>query len=283
MHMLPIAEKTIQSSSNPSLASDVQAVRTRGEIVGCFGTTFDITNPAPGTKTKQAGLFELRENDQVSITEFSIDSVSRTIAEFGEIEHRPQPTPSAGTDRIKPVCIVRLGEIVEHTIEISGWYRLTAKGAMGGDGDTTKGGGGAIVTGTFLLAQRDKLLIFCGVAGRQATEGWGSGGGDGTFVSVQKRESFLIVAGGGGGAAKMDGLDASTEPNDRFGVGSAKPAGKFGSASFGYGGVYSGAGSGSGGGGGSSFVHANVRGVVKQTGNREQASVLIRFAGVNVN
>lgn len=94
-------------------------------------------------------------------------------------------------------CVTELqysGEIVEFNIPRDGVYRITARGAQGGNVNQSKGGRGAVVQGEFELKATETLHILCGGMGRDG------GGGGGTFVSLNSRDNALLVAGGGGGA-----------------------------------------------------------------------------------
>ena len=91
-------------------------------------------------------------------------------------------------------------------------------GAKAADGKCHKGGRGAVTSAAFTLHKGDVLDILCG--GVSDCQGCHSGGGGGTFVSVNTRqlEGILVVAGGGGGtwgnvSKDTDGCDASLEPH----------------------------------------------------------------------
>ena len=117
-----------------------------------------------------------------------------------------------------PCTLSFVREIVQIKIPATGKYQIIAKGAKAADGRNAKGGRGAIISAVFTLQQGDILDILCG--GKSDCQGFHSGGGGGTFVSVNKidLEGILVVAGGGGGtrgcdSEDPDGCDASLEPD----------------------------------------------------------------------
>ena len=93
------------------------------------------------------------------------------------------------------------------TIPISGYYRITAKGAKAADGLVYKGGKGAIMSASFSLKCGDVLIMLVG--GMSSRHHYHSGGGGGTFVAVNdiSQDSLLIAAGGGGGTRGADSHD----------------------------------------------------------------------------
>ncbi|CAI8020747.1 hypothetical protein GBAR_LOCUS12381, partial [Geodia barretti] len=60
-----------------------------------------------------------------------------------------------------PLTIQYTGEIVEVVILTDGLYCITAGGAKAADGNTKKGGQGAIIEAKFLLNKMDKLIMLC--------------------------------------------------------------------------------------------------------------------------
>ena len=126
--------------------------------------------------------------------------------------------PFFGTFDDFPCTLSFVREIVQIKIPATGKYQIIAKGAKAADGRNAKGGRGAIISAVFTLQQGDILDILCG--GKSDCQGFHSGGGGGTFVSVNKidLEGILVVAGGGGGTRGCDnedpdGCDASLEPD----------------------------------------------------------------------
>ena len=117
-----------------------------------------------------------------------------------------------------PLTISYIRKIVQIKIPAAGRYQITAKGAKAADGRYYKGGRGAIISAVFTLQEGDILDILCG--GKSDCQGYHSGGGGGTFVSVNTRDlqGILLVAGGGGGTRgadneDADGCDASLQPH----------------------------------------------------------------------
>ena len=115
-----------------------------------------------------------------------------------------------------PCTLSHSGNIIQIKIPDTGSYQITAKGAKAADGKHCNGGRGAIISAVFTLHKGDVLDILCG--GMSVCQGFHSGGGGGTFVSVNTRqlEGILVVAGGGGGTRGYnnedpDGCDASLE------------------------------------------------------------------------
>lgn len=112
-----------------------------------------------------------------------------------------------------------------------GTYTIEARGAQGGVPITyqTKGGLGAIVSGTFNLKAGTVLKILVGQKG--CAYGYDGGGGGGSFVAAVDPTSpytFLVTGdpikpliaagGGGGGACNNNGMDASITPNGTIGA-----------------------------------------------------------------
>lgn len=120
------------------------------------------------------------------------------------------------------------GSIEEFVVPSDGIYRIQAFGAKAADGDFGSGGRGASIRASFQLKKGDRLEILCGSMSTQSSKG-DSGGGGGTFVSINGRLNPLIVAGGGGGTRGTpedeDGSDASLGPNGMDGIGKVHSAG----------------------------------------------------------
>ena len=164
------------------------------------------------------------------------------------------------------------------TAPTSGTYRITAKGAKGGDtanesGTGNAGGRGAEVMGEFTLAAGDQLLLVVGQAGadKPGCSDWGGGGGGGSFVTqvvstggdlispLALRVTPLLIAGGGAGAGDdywfCDGRSDRTRHDGLATTGGAGGGGSWGVGHGGGGGGYlTGATSGSSGPGGSAFL-----------------------------
>lgn len=95
-------------------------------------------------------------------------------------------------------------------IQQTALYKITAAGAMGGEGmqqrsGTYYGGFGAIATGWFNLTAGEDIYIVVGQSGRvnrghiSSSSNYGGGGGGGSFVFTNS--TALVIAGGGGGAS----------------------------------------------------------------------------------
>ena len=93
----------------------------------------------------------------------------------------------------------------------TGYYRITVRGAEGGNSynGRASGGSGATVAATFLLQAGDVLKVVTGIAGSNGATGYGvsaaGGGGGGSAVILTRNgvSTLLIVAGAGGGASSL--------------------------------------------------------------------------------
>uniref|UniRef100_A0A1I8H2N5 Apple domain-containing protein n=1 Tax=Macrostomum lignano TaxID=282301 RepID=A0A1I8H2N5_9PLAT len=100
----------------------------------------------------------------------------------------------------------RSGSIQQLTVELTGCYRIEARGAAGGSNSfaDTAGGSGASMSGRFNLTAGVRLSVLVGQAGGPAVDGnCGGGGGGGSFVFVGGVGGRLLVAAGGGGGASL--------------------------------------------------------------------------------
>jgi hypothetical protein len=100
----------------------------------------------------------------------------------------------------------------------TGRYRITARGAQGGDTNVTElGGNGALVSAVFPFDGGDQLTMVVGQRGESKDEcsDYGAGGGGGTYVTLVSDEGEtitpldvrvvpLVIAAGGGGAGDED-------------------------------------------------------------------------------
>ena len=109
-------------------------------------------------------------------------------------------------------------------IPVSGYYRITVKGASAADGMVCRGGRGAIISATFSLKAGNVLIMLVG--GMSSKQHYHSGGGGGSYVALNEinLDSLLIAAGGGGGtrgadANDFDGLDANIYEDGFDGLG----------------------------------------------------------------
>ena len=87
------------------------------------------------------------------------------------------------------------------TVPKSGFYRITAYGAQGGDyyNHAAYGGKGARIRGDFYLNQGDVIKILVGQKGGDNPYNNRAGGGGGGTYIVTDTNDILIIAGGGGG------------------------------------------------------------------------------------
>lgn len=107
----------------------------------------------------------------------------------------------------------------QYTVEHTGYYKLTAVGAKGGDYDAVcLGGNGGSVTAEYWLEKGDILTFYAGTSGYGMAGGSngskayggdalseaGRGGGAGTEIYLTREKVVipLLIAGGGGGASE---------------------------------------------------------------------------------
>jgi hypothetical protein len=158
------------------------------------------------------------------------------------------------------------GTIQKFTVAETGTYQIVAYGAQGGAGyhgptatQSTTGGLGAEVSGSFGLSQGEVLEI---VVGGQGQAGYfGGGGGGGSFVLVGNgggAYTLLEAAGGGGGG----GLNNSPTASHNGLSGNASSSGSTGGAGPG---SYVGAGGQNGGGGGIAYYGGGAGGAGVKT------------------
>ena len=145
-------------------------------------------------------------------------------------------TAYTGTTLAGAVTINTQG-IQEWTVPFSGQFRITAKGAAGGNGiynNSQSGGFGAQTIGTFSLTSGTVLKVLVGQRGGSRVSNGGGGGGGGSFV-VTGAGTILVIAGAGGGGGGRDlspGVNASlttTATLDGSGAGAAGTSGGGGS------------------------------------------------------
>ena len=91
--------------------------------------------------------------------------------------------------------------IQEWTVPYTGYYRILAAGAKGGEGTAVSSsrpaGNGAIIRGDVPLEAGEQINIIVGT--NTPTTGEGGGGGGGSYVWRDSGNAPLIIAGGGGG------------------------------------------------------------------------------------
>jgi hypothetical protein len=94
------------------------------------------------------------------------------------------------------------------TVTQTGSYRITVRGADGGNGNgnavLSGGGSGASIAATFALQAGDMLTLVTGLAGGSGNGG-GGGGGAAVILTRGGVSSLLLVAGAGGGGGNSFG------------------------------------------------------------------------------
>jgi len=140
------------------------------------------------------------------------------------------------------------------TVPVTGTYTIEAIGANGGTGSRQgRGGYGAIISGSFILQQGEKIQILVGQAGSNTTNATTynqPAGGGGSFVvryPYNTTDSILVIAGGGGGGGVGDTV-VNQSTSDASLTNDGKTAAGTASGPIGTGGTL-----GSGGGDGSSY------------------------------
>ncbi len=102
--------------------------------------------------------------------------------------------------------VITTAGIQSWTVPSSGLYRIEARGAKAGNGQTTTGGAGAIMQGDFTFTVGQVLKILVGQIGGNGHQG---GGGGASFV-VYNSNIPLVIAGGAGGAANLNSTSFSS-------------------------------------------------------------------------
>jgi hypothetical protein len=123
--------------------------------------------------------------------------------------------------------------VQEWTVPFSGQFRITARGAAGGNGfygNSQSGGFGAQTIGTFSLTSGTVLKVLVGQLGGSRVSNGGGGGGGGSFVVTGAGTILAIAGGGGGGGGRTSspGVNASlttTATADGSGAGTAGTSG----------------------------------------------------------
>ena len=159
-------------------------------------------------------------NSDVSGTVYTFSNCGATGAN-GPTQSQVNSTYSSGNSLNGAVTINTQG-IQEWTVPASGSYIIEAFGAEGGNGysNSSIGGRGARIKGTFSLSQGQVIMIIVGQMGGSAQ--YVGGGGGGSFVWISGITSNpLIAAGGGGGGGhsnSYNGVDATTSNNGTNGL-----------------------------------------------------------------
>ena len=122
-------------------------------------------------------------------------------------------TAYSGTNLASQVTINTQG-IQEWAVPATGQYRLTVRGASGGNGFYSvnqQGGFGAQTVGTFTLTSGTVLRIVVGQRGQTRVSNGGGGGGGGSFVVTSSGTVLAVGGGGGGGGGRSPstGVNAS--------------------------------------------------------------------------
>ena len=111
------------------------------------------------------------------------------------------------------------------TVPATGTYRIIAKGAMGGDGDTVSkmGGYGGEVQADFAFTKGTKIVIIVGQKGEDSGGAYAKagGGGGGTYVLAggtnfypsSTNDIYLIAGGGAGGHSYNGSLSRTASAN----------------------------------------------------------------------
>jgi Glycine rich protein len=159
------------------------------------------------------------------------------------------------------------------TVPATGIYRITARGAKGGDANASEfGGNGAMISGLFSLTKNDELVMVVGQQGESqpTCADYGGAGGGASFVTMVMTGGDtvvpltadvvpLLVAAGGAGASDEDsGCDGLQDPTVYAGSALTIGDGQGGLSEWGEGGGgggYYGDGESNGGDGGLAFLN----------------------------
>ena len=150
----------------------------------------------------------------------------------GPTQSQVNSTYSSGNTLYGDVIINTQG-IQEWTVPATGSYTIEAFGAEGGNGysNSSIGGRGARMKGTFSLSQGQVIMIIVGQMG--GTAQYVGGGGGGSFVWISGITSNPIIAAGGGGGGghsnSYNGVDATTSNNGTNGLNQSSGGGTNGS------------------------------------------------------
>lgn len=151
------------------------------------------------------------------------------------------------------------------TAPVTGQYQITAAGAVGAGGLSTKGLG-AVIRATVRLNQGTSYKILVGQAGingNAALPGTSGGGGGGTFFTDNSNTPILIAGGGGGSHnSTFNFASLANGQTTTSGSASSDSQGAAGTSGNGGGGASSGYGAGGGGltGNGSAATYCSAAG-----------------------
>ena len=190
----------------------------------------EYEDPGYVAKSSDGENLEADISSNVDTSKLGTYKITYTVKKFGK---------SASVERI--VSIIEgsydynfIGGEDEFTVAVTGYYRLEAWGAQGGNASSGRGGFGGYTTGIAYLTKGTKLYINVGGKGTTGTAvnteyqggynggGYGkggtnyisAGGGGATHIATKKGllstfetslQDVLIVAGGGGGAGYHTG------------------------------------------------------------------------------
>ncbi|GMH45544.1 hypothetical protein BSKO_13501 [Bryopsis sp. KO-2023] len=173
------------------------------------------------------------------------ERVLAALVYIGEtLERKDAPSPritSMERWRVSPVvAFTYCGRLEFWTVPRSGFYYVLSRGAKAADGDSKKGGRGAIIGCAVHLEQGWRLRILVGGQSKMDPESGDSGGGGGTYVATDATqigssrsdctsEELLVVSGGGGGTRghhhDFNGCDAELGPSGSNGNGAPQERG----------------------------------------------------------
>ena len=108
------------------------------------------------------------------------------------------------------------GNTYQYEVAYSGYYRISAYGAQGGNYNEFLGGKGGAVSGLFWLERGDLVSVRAGMQYGDSNGGNGNpyaGGGGCSIVSSKQKGTLLIAGGGGGAGANGNGLSGGSSQN----------------------------------------------------------------------
>lgn len=112
------------------------------------------------------------------------------------------------------------------TVPVSGPYRISARGACGGNMNSQEFGTGATMIGDVNLVAGEVLKIVVGQRGIDCPNVWeGAGGGGGSFVVKNVGNIALVVAAGGSGGDGYGNYSTRQKPGGSSATGNANLAG----------------------------------------------------------
>ena len=103
-----------------------------------------------------------------------------------------------------------------YIVPLSGYYKITAYGAQGGDFENYSGGKGGEAQGVFWLEQGEEVQVKAGLQYGDSNGGKGNPYADGggcSIVSTNTKGTLLVAGGGGGAGANGNGLPGGSSQN----------------------------------------------------------------------